>query len=148
MIERMTHRCLALWLLLLIAMTGGCASSVAEYDRLAYQQAVALKVESLALMDKAVEPYANHKASVDVLLVNLEKAYEYDKGRPKNEAVVKQWEILKDPDRRLLGYFLRRWQDEEQLNEAYVVGQKKSVSLAYDQIIGLLSGQIRPQNIE
>ena len=148
MIERMTHRCLALWVLLLIAMTGGCASSVAEYDRQAYQQAVALKVESLALMDKAVEPYSNHKASVDALLVSLEKAYEYDKGRPRNEAVVKQWEILKDPDRRLLGYFLRRWQDEEQLNEAYVVGQKKSVSLAYDQIIGLLSGQIRPQNIE
>jgi hypothetical protein len=148
MIERMTHRYLVFWELLLVTLAGGCASSVAEYDRVAYQQAVSLKVESLALMDKAVEPYSNHQASVDALLLNLEKAYEYDKGRPKNEVVTRQWEILKDPNRRLLGYFLQRWRDEKQLSEAYVVGQKKSVSLAYDQIIGLLSGQIKREKVE
>jgi hypothetical protein len=85
---------------------------------------------------------------VDALLVNLEKAYEYDKNRPKNEAVTRQWEILRDPSRRLLGYFLHRWKDEKQLREAYVVGQKKNVSLAYDQIIGLLSGQIKRDEVE
>jgi len=148
MIERMTHRYLVLWELLLVTLAGGCASSTAEYDRAAYQQAVSLKVESLVLMDKAVEPYSNHEASVDALLVNLEKAYEYDKGRPKNEAVTRQWEILKDPNRRLLGYFLQRWRDEKQLSKAYVVGQKKNASLAYDQIIGLLSGQIKREQVE
>jgi len=148
MIERMTHRYLVFWELLLVTLAGGCSSLIAEYDQVSYQQAVSLKVESLALMDKAVEPYSNHQASVDALLLNLEKAYEYDKGRPKNEVVTRQWEILKDPNRRLLGYFLQRWRDEKQLSEAYVVGQKKSVSLAYDQIIGLLSGQIKREKVE
>jgi hypothetical protein len=148
MIKLMTHRYLVFWQLLLVTLAGGCSSLIAEYDRVAYQQAVSLKVESLALMDKAVEPYSNHQAFVDALLLNLEKAYEYDKGRPKNEVVTRQWEILKDPNRRLLGYFLQRWRDEKQLSEAYVVGQKKSVSLAYDQIIGLLSGQIKREKVE
>ena len=148
MIERMTHRYLVFWELLLVTLAGGCSSLIAEYDQVSYQQAVSLKVESLALMDKAVKPYSDHEASVDALLINLEKAYEYDKGRPKNEVVTRQWEILKDPNRRLLGYFLQRWRDEKQLSEAYVVGQKKSVSLAYDQIIGLLSGQIKREKVE
>jgi hypothetical protein len=148
MIERMVHRYLVLWPLLLVTLSGGCASTVAEYDRVAYQQAVALKVESVALMDKAVGPYSDHEASVDALLVKLEKAYEYDKGRPKNEAVTKQWEILRDPNRHLLGYFLQRWKNEGQLSAVYVAGQKTNVSLAYDQIIGLLSGQIKRDKVE
>ena len=143
MIEHMTLRSLVLWPLLLVALAGGCASSVAVYDQEAYKQAVALRVESLALMDKAVEPYSNHEASVDALLVNLEKAYQYDRGRPGNEAVTRQWEILKDPNHRLLGYFLQRWKDEKQLRKAYVDGQKKNVSLAYDEIISLLGSQIK-----
>jgi hypothetical protein len=113
-----------------------------------YEKAVVLKVESLEIMEKAVEPYPDHGASVDALLVEIEKAYEYDKNRPKNELVTKQWEILKDPDRRVLGYFLQRWKNETQLSRAYVDGQKKTVSLAYDQIIGLLSGQIKEGEIE
>jgi hypothetical protein len=148
MIKCMTHRYLVLCLILLNTLAGGCVSNVAEYDRVSYQQAVALKVESLNLMDKAVEPYSDYEISVDALLVNLEKAYEYDKGRPKNEAVARQWEILKDPNRNLLGHFLQRWKDEGHLGKAYILGQKKNVSLAYDEIIGLLSGQIKRDNVE
>ncbi|MBN1360223.1 MAG: hypothetical protein JW993_06510 [Sedimentisphaerales bacterium] len=66
MIECRIHRYahLVWWPLLVVTLGGGCASTVAEYDRVAYQHAVALKVESLALMGKAVEPYVNHEASV------------------------------------------------------------------------------------
>jgi hypothetical protein len=148
MIERMTHRYLVLWQLLLVTLAGGCSSLIAEYDQVSYQRAVSLKVDSLALMDKAVEPYSDHEASVDALLIKLEKAYEYDKGRPKNEIVTRQWEILRDPNGHLLGHFFQRWKNEKRLGKAYVVGAKKNVALAYDQIIGLLSGLNKREEVK
>lgn len=148
MIKLMTHRYLVFWQLLLVTLAGGCSSLIAEYDQVSYQQAVSLKVESLALMDKAVKPYSDHEASVDALLINLEKAYEYDKGRPKNEIVTRQWEILRDPNRHLLGGFLQRWKNEKQFGKAYVVEAKNNVALAYDQIIGLLSGLNKREEVK
>jgi hypothetical protein len=58
-----------------------------------------LKVEALATMGKASEPYASHKQSVDVLKMNVEKAYVYAKGIPKNEDVTEMWVRIKDPSK-------------------------------------------------
>ena len=61
-------------------------------------------------MDKAEEPFERHRSEVDVLSIKIEKAYEYAKGRPENEIAAQQWQLLKDPDRNLLGGFMKRWQ--------------------------------------
>lgn len=135
--------------LFLFAITvSGCPSLIAKYDKVAYQQATSLKVDSLALMDKATEPFANHKAAVEELKIKVNKAYEYAKGRPKNEIITKQWSIMKDPSRNLLGGFLSRWGKKGTLSETFVNEAKGNVSLGFDQIIGLESGLIKAKSSE
>lgn len=46
------------------------------------------------------------------MVTKIDIAYEYAKGRPKNAISARQWEILKGPNRHLLGGFLQRWKLE------------------------------------
>ena len=92
----------------------GCFPQVANFSPIAYEQSISLKVDSLFLIEKAVGQYDIHEKEVVELLIKIEKAYEYAKGRLNNEYTAQQWEILKDPERNLLGGFLKRWQENEQ----------------------------------
>ncbi|HEX7552770.1 MAG TPA: hypothetical protein VF378_04405 [Geothrix sp.] len=131
----------------LLAATIACAPLIARFDAQSYSQAVALKVDALALMDSAAEPYAPHEAEAKALAVKLDKAFEYAQGKPRNELSARQWQILKDPQRHLLGGFLTRWKAESTLGHAYILEKKGQVGMAFDQIIGLESGKLKPADV-
>ena len=137
-----------LWLIVWAISAGGCASLIDKYDKVAYQNATSIKVDTLVVMDKATEPYSQNESCVEALKIQVEKAYEYAKGRPKNEIVTKQWAIMKDPNRNLLGGFLARWKDKKTLSKIFITEAKNNISLGFDQIIGLESGKIKPESGE
>ena len=126
----------------LVLFVVGCAS-ISQYSHYAYIQAVNLKVDSLNLMDNGVEEFSQHEKEVKDLTLNIEKAYQYEKGRPKNDETTKMWEILKSPDRDLLGGFFTLWKKQGKLNEMYIAEKKKQIEKAFDEIIGLESGKIK-----
>ena len=107
----------------------------AEYP--AYQQATALKAETLALMDKATEPYQQHRKEVEILLLDVEKAYEYAKGIPKNKITVEQWELIKRPSGNLLGGFVRTWRSQGTTSPGYITEKKNDIADAFDLVICL-----------
>jgi hypothetical protein len=111
------------------------------YSQTAYEQATSVKAESLALMEKATEPYSQHAQEVAALLLAVDKAYEYAKGRPKNEISTEQWAKIKDPNSNLLGGFLKRWKEKGQLNSTFVKEAEAQIAQAFDQIIELESGK-------
>lgn len=141
------YRASVLWLFLLSLMIGSC-TSIATFDKVAYQHATSLKVDSLALMDKASNPYSKHENEVEKLKLKIDKAYEYAKGRPKNEIITKQWSIMRDPDRNLLGGFLVRWKSKSTLSKTFIMEAERNISLGFDQIIGLESGLIKSKESE
>ncbi len=122
-------------------------STISHFNQRAYEQATELKVEALALMDKAVRPFAEHRPEAEILRLNIEKAYEYAKGLPKNEITARQWEILKDPNRKLLGGFLKRWEEKSKLSEVFIREAKTQVAEGFDTIIELESGKRKPEEI-
>jgi hypothetical protein len=128
-------------LLLMVLFLVGCPRQIAPYRPEAYDKATSLKVEALNLMDKATEPYAQHQAAAETLRLNLEKAYEDAKGIPKNEVATHMWEILKDPNRNLLGGFLKRWQKESVLKKPLIEEKKAQMGEAFDKIIALEIGK-------
>lgn len=140
-----------IWLPVIFLIIGlvclGCAT-ISTYSETAYQQATSLKVDSLALMGKATGPYAQHQAEVEALRLKLDKAYEYAKGLPKNEITARQWEILKDPNGQLLGGFLARWQQKSTLSPDFIAEAQIDVRNAFDQIIKLESGKIKPSELK
>jgi len=121
-------------------------TSIALYDETAYSQIVSLKVDSLSLIEKSTEDYFLHEEEVAQLQKELQFAYEYARGRPKNEITEEQIHLLIDPEGYLLGGFLKRWKNEGILGETFVENAKMLIADAFDQIIGLESGKIRPND--
>jgi hypothetical protein len=146
MIKRNQITALHLFIISTILLTA--CSSISVYSPEAYKQAVDLKIESLNLMSSATMPFSDYEEDVAFLKTELSKAYEFAKGRPNNEISTKQWEILIDENRNLLGGFLKRWENDETLSEMFVTEAQKLVSDAFDTIIGLESGKISPSELK
>ncbi|MPT26450.1 MAG: hypothetical protein E2602_05910 [Achromobacter sp.] len=126
--------------LALASITVGC-STTSPFSEKAYEQATSLKVEALATMDRATEPFPTQKQAIEALSSNIEKAYEYAKGRPHNEETTGQWEIIKDPKRNSLGGFLAFWKKNTVLGTHFIGEAKIIVSDGFDTIIELESGK-------
>jgi len=134
-------------ILIMIFVLLSC-SSISVFSPEAYKQAVDLKVESLNLMSSATMPFADYKEEVLYLTTELDKAFEFSKGRPDNEISTEQWEILIDQEGNLLGGFLKRWETEGTLSEMFISEMQLLVSDAFDAIIGLESGKIDPSEFK
>jgi hypothetical protein len=124
------------------AFLSACAL-VAPYDRVAYEHATNAKVDTIALMNKATSDYQGHEKEVEALINQLDKAYEYDRGRQLNQITVAQWDVLRDPNRNLVGGFLKLWKEKGKFGVAFVAEKKKQVGDAFDQIIQLENGKRR-----
>ncbi len=129
-----------------VLLVSACAT-ISSFSPAAYEQATSLKVEALTLMDRASELFVDHRVEAEALTLRVEKAYEFAKGRPKNEISTRQWAILKDPDRNLLGGFLKRWKAQSTLSGVFIQEAKGLVADAFDKIIGLESGKVKPQDV-
>jgi hypothetical protein len=146
MIKR--NKIIALHLFIISTILLTACSSISVYSPEAYKQAVDLKIESLNLISSATMPFSDYEEDVAFLKTELSKAYEFAKGRPNNEISTKQWEILIDENKNLLGGFLKRWENDETLSEMFVTEAQKLVSDAFDTIIGLESGKISPSELK
>lgn len=133
---------------LTLSLTIWSCASISVFSPEAYKQAVDLKVESLNLMSFATMPYSDNEEEVVYLNTELDKAFEFSKGRPDNEISTEQWEILIDQEGNLLGGFLKRWEAEGTLSEMLVTEMQILVSDAFDTIIGLESGKIDPSEFK
>lgn len=129
------------WVILVVSTLAACSSLIAAYSQTAYEQATAIKAESLVIMNHATEPYSQHARQVADLMLSVDKAYEYAKGRPKNEISTEQWAKMKDPNSNLLGGFIKRWKEQGQLSAVFVKEAETQVAKAFDQIIELESGK-------
>lgn len=107
----------------------------AVFDQYSYQQAISIKVESLNLMDKAIENHIEHEAEVQTLQLDLQKMVEYEKNKPDNEVSYAMWQVVADKDRNLLAGFLKRWKEKSQLPKVFIDEAKGQVAEALDLII-------------
>lgn len=122
----------------ILSCLASCAPTIALYDQYAYTQTTSAKVDALNVMGMATESYSSHQKDVAALTTEIQKLYEYDKGRAKNQLTVKQWDILmNDSTGHLLGGFLKRWQMKGTLSADFISDNKTNVAMAFDQIIKL-----------
>jgi hypothetical protein len=134
--------------LLVMLQLIGCSTTTPKFDRIAYEKAVSLKVDSLALMNHGTEPYIKYIKSIENLKLELSKAYEYAKGKPKNQIITKQWKIIRSPEHNQIGGYLKRWKEKGRLSKIFIVEAQKLITKGFDQVIGLESGLIKEKNEE
>lgn len=123
---------LAISILTLIA----CNSlKTAVFDQYSYQKTISIKVESLNLMDKAVEPYSGFEEQARQLLLDLQKMEEYEKNKPNNEVSYAMWKVMANKDKNLIGGFFKRWKEKNKLSPLFINEAKVQVAEALDLII-------------
>ena len=140
--EKMLSR---LVLLLLLVITG--CSTISKFDQYAYTQATSLKVDALNVMGHATEPYQDHKADIIKVQTAVDKMFEYEKNRPKNNISEKMWVVVRDSSGHLFGGFLKRWQKENTLDAAFIKEAQQQVGESFDQISQLESGKIKSAQV-
>ena len=128
--------------LAVVLLLAGCAPGAA-FDQISFEQTKGLKAEALALMDRAGEPYADHRAEVDTLRARLSRAYAREQGRPNNARTLQQWDIVMAPQGHLLAGFLALWERRSRLDEPFIDEARVQVADAFDEITGLENGKLR-----
>lgn len=133
--------------LFLFSLIAGCAT-ISQFDHYAYVQSTSVKVDALNLMDLAVNDYSSQTSPVKDVEIQIQKIYEYEKNRPKNEITIGLWDKLRDPQKNLYGGFIARWKNEGTLKRAFIDNSKELVSDAFDQLLQLESKKIKPTDIK
>jgi len=143
------------WQVLILLLFLGSASLIqsscvttAPYDQYVYKESTSLKVDALKLMDKAEKPYNTQEKEIDKLTDQLDKLYEYELHRKKNQLRIQMWELLRNPEKNLLGGFLARWKKEGQLSPGFITEAKIIVGKAFDQLAELESGKLTPKELQ
>jgi hypothetical protein len=133
---------LAIYLLVLAVGIAGCASQ----DRRILATTGDLKTGTLALMDKAIEPYSAHAEEIDAQNAQLKRLYDQERTRPGNGPTTRMWATFLQVDPKLPGSgiyprFLDQWKKKNVLTSAYIEDKKQTVGDAFDKIISLESAK-------
>ncbi len=131
--------------LFLLILLISCKPTIALYDQYAFTQATSLKVDlqNLALESDSVS-YDIAKPDIDRVNTELQKAYEYNKGRDLNSLSTKQYEILVS-DKDFYKQFLNNWKSSGKENETFAQNVSEKIGQLLDQIIKLENGKNKPQ---
>jgi hypothetical protein len=127
-------RKLGIFLLLALA---SCVS-IAPQDPVAIKNATDVRVEAELLIDKAVDQPDQHVQEISFLRLRARQAYEYAKAKNDNALSTKQWSIMIDEKRSLLGGFLLMWENKKQgFSRVFLEGVKKNILGGFDEIVRL-----------
>jgi hypothetical protein len=138
-------RCLLLLPFLLAQLS--CAI-VAPYDQYVYAQTTGIKVDALKLMDRADKTYSSQSEAINKFTDQLDKLYEYELHRKNNSIRITMWQLLRNPDKNLLGGFMQKWKKENSLSGVFIGEAKIQVGKAFDQLSELESGKIKPKELQ
>jgi hypothetical protein len=133
-------------LIYVLLIVYGC-STISKFDQYAYSQATSLKVDALRTMDSATENYSQHQQTVMDVMTSIDKIYEYEKNRPKNDISEKMWAMIKDTSGHLYGGFIKRWRRDGTLDLVFIQESKRLIGQSFDQISQLESGKIKPAQV-
>jgi hypothetical protein len=125
---------LVLTLLTVTALAPACAPVSAGYSPVAHNVATSLKADTLALIDRAGDPYDSHAVQVDALTARIDQASALAASTPQNSLAARQWSVLRDPERGLYGGTIKLWRTQGALSPTYRDQKKIQIGRAFDYI--------------
>lgn len=122
----------ALWLAIAVA---ACSPLAGPFSEQAYRNATSLKARSLALVAESGESFSDHRDEVAALLTEIDAAYEYARGLPRNEVVAEQWRLIRDPTTGQIGTFAVEWERRGRFGSVFREEFASEVAFAFDTLI-------------
>jgi hypothetical protein len=96
-------------------------------------------MQNLALESDSIS-YDSAKVNIDKVNTELQKAYEYNKGRDVNSLSTRQYEILTSPSN-FYKSFLNNWKTKGKENPALSMDASEKIGQLLDQVIKLENGK-------
>lgn len=125
----------ALLLVLALTITSCTSTKTAPFDLHSYQKTIAVKIETVKLMEKASTPFEIHKIEINALLLDIEKLTEYEKSKLHNEITFSMLKILNDKEKNLVAGFFKRWETKGVLSPVFIQESEKQILQALDLLI-------------
>lgn len=117
----------------LFMLFSGCAI-LAPFNQYSFDETARLKVESLALIRKANQPYSTHAKKADSVMAGVNSAYRDGLLRSKNLASMNQWEILLDPEQGSLAGTIQKWKWHGTLPADTIKAARRMIAENFDAI--------------
>lgn len=127
---------ISILLIALLFVNISCKSTrTTSFDFYSYQKTTELKVLISVLMDKSTESYTLHQEEVNVLLLEIEKVKEYEKGKPNNTITIAMWKMLTDTEENLLSGYFVFWKTNKTVSPSFTKEAKQQILEALDLMI-------------
>ena len=119
----------------------GCVHLIADYDQVTYKSLTDLKAETMLFLEKvnADQPYAEYAAKFDDLQLQLEKVYQYEKGKKLNSDTIGQITEI----RTMLQETMDRYKEQNKLSSFYLQEKIKQLETAFDLAISTENSKSR-----
>ena len=112
----------------------GCATQKAPYLRYSFDETARLKVESMAVLDKAHQSYPAGQGGADSVMSGVNSAYQDASLRSKNSESMRRWENLLDANQGSLAGILRQWKENDTLSLAMIQNARIIIAGDFDLI--------------
>ncbi len=122
-----------------LLMTSCASMKMASYDQYSYQKTIDIKVMTIWLMDRSIDPYKEYQAMAEDLSMEVEKMMLYEQNRPNNEVSYQMWKLMNDEDKTFIAGYLKKWRENEQFSKAFVEEAKQQMDEALNTLIGFES---------
>jgi hypothetical protein len=114
-----------------------CGPLISDYSIDAYKNATTLKAETEALVVRSGQPYSTLRKEIEANTTKINAAYEFSAGLPYNSLSTQQWQILRDPNGELYGWYVKYWKEKGTVSLAFRTDFKQQLNDAFDAIICL-----------
>jgi hypothetical protein len=113
-----------------ILLAGCLVHLVSYYDSVSYQRLTDLKAAVSVLFDELAQDPTGRtgRKEMAALRLEIEKAYEYEKGKAKNDETAAQLAAIRD----LYGRIFALLQQQGKLSPAYLMDKKEQMMAAFD----------------
>jgi hypothetical protein len=118
------------WLAPLLLVWAGCVHLVAYYDAVTYKGLTDLKAETMLFLENidGGRSYSDYASKFEDLRLQIEKVYEYEKGKRLNDDTIAQVGEI----RGMLQEMIKRYQEQNQLGAFYLQEKGQQLETAFD----------------
>lgn len=119
----------AVWLAPFLFLWIGCVHLIANFDPVTYKSLTDLKAETILFLQNIDEtkPYAEYAAKFDDLKLQMEKIYEYEKGKNLNNDTIAQISEI----RTMIQDLVTRYKGQNKLSPVYLEEKIKQLEQAF-----------------
>lgn len=121
----------------LLLFTSCQSINVAGFDSYSFEKTTYLKNKTLKLIEKSNESFTKNSQEIDILFLELETQYDYEKLKPNNQFTIAIWERLTNKETSFLRNYFILWEKKEKLSSEFMNQAIKQTNEAFEKIIAL-----------